>query len=171
MSVACAQLGRSVSTIEEWLERGRNEDTRAAQTRGSHPVFADFAVAVEKAQAEAESIRVARIQQAGQGGAVLKVRRYLNQAGEPVEEEERARPQWQADAWFLERKHPEHWGRKETVKQEHDLSDSMKALLQSWEPVVETATVMRPLLGERPPWERDGFHEADSEEGDSEDEE
>ena len=161
LSVACAQLGQAVATVEEWIERGRNADTQRARTRGTHPVYATFAKAVEKAQAEGESARVARIQQAGQGGAVLKVRRYRNEAGEPVEEEERARPQWQADAWYLERRHPERWGRKETVKQEHDLSDSMKALLASWEPVVETQRG-RPTGGERPPWEREQA-EADEE--------
>lgn len=51
-----------------------------------------FAEEVVKAEADAEVIRLARISQAGQEGA------------------------WQADAWWLERKLPDKWGKKDKAQ-------------------------------------------------------
>jgi ABC-type cobalamin/Fe3+-siderophores transport system ATPase subunit len=51
--------------------------------------FAAFADAIQKAQADAETRNVALIAKAAQDGT------------------------WTAAAWWLERKHPERWGRKE----------------------------------------------------------
>src|SRR5262249_41447026 len=98
LAVACAQVGSGERTAYEWVARGTGQSARSTQA-----VFVQFAQAVEKAQAESEIAHLAVITEAGRGGAVLKVRRYVTADGEPVEEEERARPQWQAAAWFLER--------------------------------------------------------------------
>ncbi len=54
--------------------------------------FADFVDAIEKAQADAEARNVALIAKAAQDGT------------------------WTAAAWWLERKYPERWGRKERVE-------------------------------------------------------
>lgn len=56
--------------------------------------FWEFCEAVKKAEAKAEADRVRRIQTAGKDG------------------------NWQADAWWLERRRPERWGRRER----HELS-------------------------------------------------
>ena len=48
----------------------------------------DFWEAVKKAEAEAEALRVSRISKAGKDG------------------------NWQADAWYLERRYPERWGKR-----------------------------------------------------------
>ena len=57
-------------------------------------IFFDFVDAIKKAEAEGEARRVARINRAGEDG------------------------NWQADAWFLERKYPDKWGRKDAAKLE-----------------------------------------------------
>lgn len=51
------------------------------------PSYRDFRAAVESARSQAEVRAVALINQAAQGGT------------------------WQAAAWFLERSHPQRWGR------------------------------------------------------------
>lgn len=52
-------------------------------------IYSDFSDAIEKAQADAETRNVALIAKAAQDGT------------------------WTAAAWWLERKYPERWGRKE----------------------------------------------------------
>lgn len=58
----------------------------AESTRG---IYADFSGAVKKAQAQAEAWHLSQITAASRRGI------------------------WQASAWYLERKHPERWGRHE----------------------------------------------------------
>jgi transposase len=57
--------------------------------------FPAFSGALEKAEASGVLSRLARIQAAGRDGA------------------------WQADAWWLERKYPEQWGRRDRLQVEH----------------------------------------------------
>lgn len=59
--------------------------------RGEEP-YAEFREAVKEAEAIAEARSVALIQQAGQAGT------------------------WQASAWFLERKFPSKWGRRDRME-------------------------------------------------------
>ena len=56
--------------------------------------FEDFAVAVKEAEGRAEAYAIAIIRQA-------------------------MPDQWQAAAWYLERRHAEEWGRKDTLRIEH----------------------------------------------------
>lgn len=58
------------------------------------PLFKEFREAVEKARAQAEVRSVALIQNAANGGT------------------------WQAAAWWLERSHPQKWGRQQRIMQE-----------------------------------------------------
>ena len=58
----------------------------------------DFADAIKKAQAQARVVSIGRIRKAGNDG------------------------NWTADAWFLERSDPAHWGRRDTLKIEGGLS-------------------------------------------------
>ena len=55
--------------------------------------FFEFFEEVKKAEAIAESVHIANIKNAGKSGV------------------------WQADAWMLERRHPEKCGRREQIKQ------------------------------------------------------
>ena len=66
---------------------------RAGEAAGSGKFF-EFFEEVKKAEAIAESIHIKNIKDAGKNGI------------------------WQADAWMLERRYPEKWGKKEQVKQE-----------------------------------------------------
>jgi transposase len=89
--------------------------------RAGKPVFS---VALEKAEASGVVARLERIDAAGRGGA------------------------WQADAWWLERRYPEQWGRRDRVQVHHEGEVSvllaspegqrmMAALLQALEPYGE----------------------------------
>lgn len=79
----------------------------------------DFLERVQKAESEAQADRVARIGMAGNGGFVTKrtITRTIKPDGSATEvvQEERSAPQWQADAWFLERKNPDSWGRRDRL--------------------------------------------------------
>jgi transposase len=94
ITVAAAYAGIGKTTFYEWLERGRKEAARLAASSRAKPKdsetpFAEFADAIQKAQADAETRNVALIAKAAQDGT------------------------WTAAAWWLERKYPERWGRKE----------------------------------------------------------
>lgn len=82
---ACNYVGIDPTTYSMWLQRG----TGTHPTRPKTKLYVDFVEAVQKAEAQAEATRVARIAKAGQEGT------------------------WQADAWYLERRYPERWGRKQ----------------------------------------------------------
>jgi hypothetical protein len=68
-------------------------------------VFRDFRAAIKKAQARAEENALKRIQTA-------------------------SRKQWQAAAWWLERKYPERWGKRERVERPVE-SDRSAAYISS----------------------------------------
>jgi transposase len=53
--------------------------------------YREFYEAVKRAEADAEMLRIARISKAGSEG------------------------NWQADAWYLERRYPDRWGRRTEV--------------------------------------------------------
>jgi len=82
-------LNISRQTFYDWLNRGE----RDAQ-EGKRTLYADFFDAYKKAQAEAIIRNVALILEAAKNG------------------------NWQAAAWFLERRMPEVWGRKLDVHSE-----------------------------------------------------
>lgn len=54
----------------------------------SSGAYVEFLEAVKRAEAEAEALRVSRISKAGKDG------------------------NWQADAWYLERRYPDRWGKR-----------------------------------------------------------
>jgi hypothetical protein len=81
-STACEAADVGESTAREWVARGEGRSARPA----SAP-YAAFAVAVKKARAEAEARALRQVRQAAAEGT------------------------WQAAAWYLERAHPERWGR------------------------------------------------------------
>ena len=111
---AAVLSGVSVNTVNEWLRRGDGRDGRQASQ-----VFATFATAIKKAQAEDQARRVARIEQAAQGGQVLveKTATTVKPDGSTVtvREVKYSAPLWVADAWHLERTDPKHWGRRDRI--------------------------------------------------------
>jgi hypothetical protein len=82
----------------------------------AEPEYREFWESIKRAEAEAEIRSVALIRQAAEQGT------------------------WQASAWYLERKHPERWGKNDKLRQEISgpngeplqitLDDAKKAVLQ-----------------------------------------
>ena len=77
--VAAEYGGINEKTFYAWMKQGE-----AAKSG----IYYEFCKAVKKAEADAETQRIARISKAGADGT------------------------WQADAWWAERKFPERWGRQ-----------------------------------------------------------
>jgi transposase len=109
--VAAHYAGVSKQAFLEWLQRG--EGTHP--TRPTTPAYVAFADAIEKAKAQDEVRRIARLEQAARGGQVTYEKTTTYPDGRVTREVKMSEAQWTADAWFLERSYPERWGRKERV--------------------------------------------------------
>jgi hypothetical protein len=111
LTYACDLVGVPYTTVSEWVARGEGRHPTRNRTRP----YAEFAAALNKARAEDVVRRVARINNAACGGAVLS-RRTTRTTTEgqttTVVEERYAPPRWQADAWHLERRYPQEFGRR-----------------------------------------------------------
>jgi len=110
--VSARRLGISEEAAEEWVRRGEG---RSKERRQTEP-YATFATRIRKAEAEDELRRIALIAKAGTGGEVAYRRTTTKADGAVVTEERLLAPEWTANAWHLERKHPERWGRRERVE-------------------------------------------------------
>ena len=108
VGVAARRLGISAEAAEEWVRRGEGRSER----RATEP-YVSFATRIRKAEADDEVRRIALIAKAGTGGEVTYRRTTTKADGAVVMEERLLAPEWTANAWHLERKHPERWGRKE----------------------------------------------------------
>ena len=121
--VSARFAGVTVSTLYNWLKRGRQE------TKGE---YHDFYEAMERGDAEAEMEAVVRIRQAAKGGELLSretTSRTLR-TGETVTniKEKFTEPNWSAAAWFLERKHSDRWGRHDRVDIDRIVRDEAERL-------------------------------------------
>jgi len=119
--------------VREWIARGEGRH----HARPSKEPYATFAQDIKKARATDEARRVLRINQAGQGGAVTYEYTMTYPDGRVEREVKRAAPQWQADAWHLERSRPDQWGRRERVA----LTDPSGEY--AWEPTVGLAILLQ----------------------------
>lgn len=108
---AAQYAGIAKATVLAWLQRG--EGTH--RSRGQTKLYVDFVDAIRKAQAEDEIRRLARIEQAGRGGAVLSEKTLTYRDGRVLVERHYAQPAWQADAWYLERTRPDQYGRRDRM--------------------------------------------------------
>jgi len=101
------------STFQVWLRRGSKERDRineGGKPRKREALYLKLSVAVTKAIDDAELTSLARINKAGRDGA------------------------WQADAWRLERRSPDRWGRRRV-----DVGGVQGApIAVSWAQLVET---------------------------------
>jgi transposase-like protein len=104
---AAALAGIAKSTVLQWLQRGEGRSRRGTQAR-----YVDFVDAITRARAVDEARRTARINQAAQGGAVVHEKTTTFADGRTVVERTLAPPEWRADAFVLERRYAERWGRK-----------------------------------------------------------
>ena len=103
--------GVSKACILQWLQRGQGTHPDRPATRA----YVDFVDAIEKARAQDEVRRVARLEQAASGGAITYEKTTTYPDGRVTREVRLSEAQWTADAWVLERSRPESWGRKERV--------------------------------------------------------
>lgn len=118
IETACAMLGISKTTYYKWLRDA---------AKGAGGLVSEFAHAIEKASAEAESAALARIENAGKGIATTKTKRTSKSDG-TVEEsiEQSVVRYWQADAWRLERRHPERWARRVYVENDDENEEQIR---------------------------------------------
>ncbi len=104
---ACRYAGIHPDTAYGWLERG--------EYPAKAHIYAEFSEAIMQARAQDEMRRIGRIEQAARGGAVTYHKTTTYEDGRTITEERTAPPEWQADAWYLERRLPDSWGKKERV--------------------------------------------------------
>ena len=117
LSISAQYAAINYETLRLWLKRGEHADEK------KDPEFFGFFVAIKKAQADAEALSVGRIRQAAKGGAILErttvTTERTNKSGVTTtttrSTERYAPPQWQADAWWLERMNGQQWGRHDRV--------------------------------------------------------
>jgi hypothetical protein len=120
---AVSAAGIAESTFHSWTARGR-EAAATLQETGELPdterPFLEFLESVTRAHARGEVFNAALLRKIAEGGYVVKSRtkRYRDPAtGQVVEEREDdiAPPDLRAVQLYLERRHPEGWGRTSTA--------------------------------------------------------
>lgn len=99
LDTSAAACGVARSTFFEWLRKGRRD--RDAQVQSEEAAFVER---VDEAQAQAEQRAVARVRRAG-------------------------REDWRAEAFWLERRHPESWGQKDTHVVETRVKSELAGML------------------------------------------
>lgn len=106
---ACNAVGISDQTMLNWLERGRQE----ADNGGG--IYFGFLGAVKKAESAAEQLMVERLRDAAMPGLRKTVTKTDGEGNTSVEQVETG-GEWLAAATFLERRHPDRWGRKDRTQ-------------------------------------------------------
>jgi transposase-like protein len=96
---ACAAVGVSSRTLRRWLQRARDGGPHSQR-------YKRFAEAVDRAEAEAESIAAAAIIQAG-------------------------KEDWRALAWILERRGPQRWNPKHARKAATETQETLADIMAS----------------------------------------
>lgn len=95
---AAQRGGIGYSTLRDWVLRGEAEldrvaDNPRASIRADELIYVEFSEALKEAESDGILANLAHIRKAAQG-------------------DEDNRPQWQAAAWLLERRHPNIYGRR-----------------------------------------------------------
>jgi hypothetical protein len=112
---AAELAGVRATTVLEWVQRGEGRHPKRRATT----LYAGFAAAIKKAQAQDQARRVGRIEQAARGGQVIaeKTTTVTKKDGSTVTTREvrYSTPAWIADAWLLERTDPKRWGRRDRL--------------------------------------------------------
>jgi hypothetical protein len=135
---ACDLCGIAYSTHRSWMQRGEAEAHRLAhpkaQAKKTETPYLEYLEALKKAVASAEVDNVTSIIEASRGGQEvqtqttekfdangnLKERKVITQL---------APPQWTAAAWFLERRLPAEYGKRDVLKIETEVRQQLEQLL------------------------------------------
>lgn len=169
LHVAAASAGIATRTLNNWRLDGAR--LRAIEAQGKRTltererVFVNFVQALERAEAQWETGKVALIEGAAIGGSeVTKTteRWEMFSDGEMKLVERKVetttlRPEWTAAAWLLERKMPGKWGRRLEVsasnvplvppdEQARDLADSLRDYMTGVEDGKAAATPKRKAI-------------------------
>jgi hypothetical protein len=94
-----------ITTAKEWRARGEGRDATRPQT----PQFAAFAAVLQKAEAANEARQIQVILDAAAGGMVIEESTTVFPDGKERSTRKYTAPQWQASAWYLERRYPDRY--------------------------------------------------------------
>lgn len=116
LTTSAQYAGINYETLRLWLKRGEHGEQ-------TDPEYFGFFGAVKKAEADAEALSIGRIRQAAKGGQIIErttiTTERTSKNGVTTtttrSTERYSPPQWQADAWWCERKNPTQWGRNDRV--------------------------------------------------------
>ena len=101
---ACEKAGIAEGSYYRWLSADEAGVKR-------NPLIGVLREAIQKAEARFEDESLQRIREAGRGGAVVRTVVRTTRQGDTIEETTYSTPAWQADAFLLERKHPDRYSR------------------------------------------------------------
>ncbi len=108
LSVSCQAVGIDDVTFNLWLRQGAEEQ------KNGGGMFYDFLMATKRAEALQEAEVAARVLAGSMPGVRKKVTKS-GPEGEQVEVTETS-GDWLAAATYLERRHPDRWGRKDRTR-------------------------------------------------------
>lgn len=113
LEAAAYAAGVHPSTVYRWLAEGQQDDTTPADPPDdSKRVFREFCEALTRARAKAELDMVAAVVEDAKGGAVVKRLTRTWRNGTVEEEITYAPPNGRVALAYLERVHPDRWGRR-----------------------------------------------------------
>jgi hypothetical protein len=131
LETAAQYAGIAKSTLYNWLDRGRTEIERLnldadAEPNAKEAKYVEFVDAVEKTRAQSEVRAVALIRKAAMEGT------------------------WQAAAWYLERSHPQKWGRMQKVEHSGPEGGPMQVASVSAEDLEQKVLALMEQQGDGP---------------------
>lgn len=138
LSVYDAALGAAITrgTVDHWCRAGaqaRIRELQGFELTDQEQRYMAFLIAYERVQADIEAARLGRIIQVADGGhqrtKIVRRRARDSESGEMVVVEETvtletAEPNWQANAWILERRFPGKYRRRYDLEVQAAFDDS-----------------------------------------------
>jgi len=118
---AAMACGIHPNTLVQWLKRGNSLIPKERT-----PLLEAFAKKISQATAQREILSLQRINTAAEGGAVIERTTVTSPTGGVRTTEKYATANVNADMWYLERKHPERWGK--TTHSTVDIQQTIKVL-------------------------------------------
>ena len=115
----CDMVGITPMTLRNWRERGSQEKVK----RGDK-IYKQLVDGVSRAEAEVYEETVAVFRNAIRGGEKIINKEVILEGGVPVRTkitEKELHPNWKAALEWLARRHPEKWGKYETLRIESDM--------------------------------------------------
>lgn len=107
------------STYYDWLKWGEAaivKREKGEELTENEKFYSDFSDDIKKAIERGKKRHMAIINQAAQGGVLIKESQYVDKNGDIYKiEKTYSQPNWQASGWTLERRYPDEFGRRESV--------------------------------------------------------